>query len=84
MFASDGEDVFCSRPDSSEKSAKWGGPELMKSVNNIWKVSDRGGMPVQVTASYQRESFFPVFQRTAGAIDPRKLSGALESGYDDR
>ena len=43
----------------NEKSLKWGGPEAMKSVNNIWKISDRGGAPVQVTHHTSGNLFFP-------------------------
>jgi tricorn protease len=43
----------------NEKSLKWGGPEAMKSINNIWKISDRGGAPVQVTHHTSGNLFFP-------------------------
>ena len=59
MYASNGEIYFVADRIPSEKSAKWGGPELMKSVNNIWKVSDRGEMPVQVTHHTSGNLFFP-------------------------
>ena len=38
---------------------EFGGPEVMKSVNNIWKISDRGGAPVQVTHHTSGNLFFP-------------------------
>src|SRR5205807_2235398 len=43
----------------NEKSLKWGGPEVMKSINNIWKISERGGAPVQVTHHTSGNLFFP-------------------------
>ncbi len=44
---------------SNEKNIKYGGPEVMKSVNNIWKISEKGGMPVQVTHHTDGNLFFP-------------------------
>ena len=43
----------------NEKGIKFGGPEVMKSVNNIWKISDKGGKPVQVTKHTDGNLFFP-------------------------
>ena len=42
-----------------EKNIKFGGPEVMKSVNNIWKISERGGTPVQVTRHTSGSLFHP-------------------------
>jgi tricorn protease len=36
-------------PGEAEKGVKFGGPAVMKSVNNIWKISERGGKLVPVT-----------------------------------
>jgi tricorn protease len=44
---------------ASEKNVAFGGPEVMKSVNNIWKISERGGKPVQVTHHTSGNLFFP-------------------------
>ena len=44
---------------ASEKNVKFGGPEVMKSVNNIWKISDKGGAAVQVTHHTDGNLFFP-------------------------
>ena len=41
------------------RSVKWGSPEIYKSVNNIWKISDNGGKPVQVTHHTSGNLFFP-------------------------
>ncbi len=38
---------------------KWGSPEIYKSVNNIWKISEHGGKPVQVTHHTSGNLFFP-------------------------
>jgi tricorn protease len=46
MYAPGGTIYFVS---DREVRAKSGTPAVMKSVNNIWKVSDEGGEPVQVT-----------------------------------
>src|SRR5579863_8830639 len=43
----------------NEKSVKWGSPEIYKSVNNIWKISEKGGKPVQVTHHTDGNLFFP-------------------------
>ena len=43
----------------NEKGVKFGSPEVMKSVNNIWKISDKGGKPVQVTNHADGNLFFP-------------------------
>jgi tricorn protease len=39
--------------------AKAGSPEVMKSVNNIWKIPAAGGRPVQVTHHKSGNLFFP-------------------------
>ncbi|HEV2689368.1 MAG TPA: S41 family peptidase [Bryobacteraceae bacterium] len=59
MFGRNGEIYFVSDRMPNEKSLKWGGPEVMKSTNNIWKISDRGGAPVQVTHHTSGNLFFP-------------------------
>ena len=43
----------------NEKSVKFGGPEVMQSVNNIYKISDKGGKPVQVTQHGDGNLYFP-------------------------
>ncbi len=59
MYAANGEIYFVSNETASEKNIQFGGPEVMKSVNNIWKISDRGGKPVQVTHHEDGNLFFP-------------------------
>jgi tricorn protease len=39
--------------------AKAGSPEVMKSVNNIWKIPAAGGRPVQITRHTSGSLFFP-------------------------
>ena len=43
----------------NEKTVKFGSPEVMKSVNNIYKMSDKGGKPVQVTQHGDGNLYFP-------------------------
>ena len=50
---------FVSDRTSHEKGIQYGGPEVMKSVNNIWKVSEKGGTPVQVTHHGDGNLYFP-------------------------
>jgi tricorn protease len=59
MYGHGGEIYFVSDRTASEKNIKYGGPEVMKSVNNIWKISDKGGAPVQVTRHTDGNLFFP-------------------------
>ncbi|HEX9760736.1 MAG TPA: S41 family peptidase [Candidatus Acidoferrales bacterium] len=56
MYASNTEIFFVS---DRETSAKAGSMEVMKSVNNIWKVSDTGGRPSQVTRHRSGLLFHP-------------------------
>ena len=59
MYAAGGEIYFVSNQTANESGIKFGGPEVMKSVNNIWKISDKGGKPVQVTNHKDGNLFFP-------------------------
>ncbi len=59
MYGRTGEIYFVSNETSSEKNIKFGGPEAMKSVNNIWKISDKGGKATQVTHHTDGNLFFP-------------------------
>ncbi len=59
MYGRNGEIYFVADRTSNEKNLKWGGPEVMKSTNNIWKLSERGGAPVQVTHHTSGNLFFP-------------------------
>jgi tricorn protease len=59
MYGLNGEIFFVSNELPSEKTIKPGSPEVMKSENNIWKISDKGGKPVQVTHHTDGNLFFP-------------------------
>jgi tricorn protease len=59
MYSRGGEIYFVADRTANEKGLKWGGPEAMKSTNNIWKISEKGGAPVQVTHHTSGNLFFP-------------------------
>ncbi len=59
MYGNNGSIYFVSDRTASENGIKYGGPEVMKSVNNIWKISEKGGTPVQVTHHTDGNLFFP-------------------------
>jgi len=59
MYGRGGQIYFVADRLPKEKSLKFGGPEVMKSVNNIWKISERGGKPVPVTHHTEGSLFFP-------------------------
>jgi tricorn protease len=58
LYGSNGEIYFVSNELPNEP-VKPGSPEVMKSVNNIWKISDKGGKPVQVTKHTDGNLFYP-------------------------
>jgi tricorn protease len=59
MYAATGEIYFVADRLPNEKTIKYGSPEVMKSVNNIWKIAERGGHPAQVTRHTSGNLFFP-------------------------
>jgi tricorn protease len=59
MYGHNGEIYFVADRLPNEKNIKYGGPEVMKSVNNIWRISERGGTPVQVTHHTSGNLYFP-------------------------
>ena len=59
MYGHDGEIYFVADRLPDEKNVKFGGPEVMKSVNNIWKISENGGAARQVTHHTDGNLFFP-------------------------
>jgi tricorn protease len=59
MYGRSGEIFFVADRLPEEKNIHFGGPEVMKSANNIWKISERGGAPVQVTHHTSGNLFFP-------------------------
>jgi tricorn protease len=58
MYGHDGYIYFVSNELPNEP-VKPGSPEVMKSLNNIWKVSDKGGKPVRVTNHTDGNLFYP-------------------------
>jgi tricorn protease len=59
MYGRNGDIYYVADQMPNEKSVVWGSPEIYKSVNNIWKISERGGKPVQVTHHTSGNLFFP-------------------------
>ena len=59
MYGQNGEIFFVADATADEKNIKFGSPEVMKSVNNIYKISEKGGEPVQVTHHTDGNLFFP-------------------------
>ncbi len=59
MYGNNGEIFFVADRTAGEKNIQYGGPEVMTSVNNIWKISDKGGAPVQVTHHTDGNLYFP-------------------------
>jgi tricorn protease len=59
MYGQRGDIYFVSDELPNEKAVKWGSPEAMQSVNNIWRISDKGGKPVQVTHHTSGNLYFP-------------------------
>jgi tricorn protease len=59
MYGHNGDIYYVADQMPNEKSIVWGSPEIYKSVNNIWKISERGGKPVQVTHHTSGNLFFP-------------------------
>ena len=58
MYGHDGFIYFVSNELPNEP-VKPGSAEVMKSENNIWKISDKGGKPVKVTSHGDGNLFFP-------------------------
>jgi tricorn protease len=59
MYGHDGQIYFVADRLPDEKNIKFGGPEVMKSVNNIWRMPESGGTPVQVTHHTDGNLYFP-------------------------
>jgi tricorn protease len=59
LYGRNGEIYFVSDRLPNEKNVKPGSPEAMKSANNIWKISERGGKPTQVTRHTSGNLSFP-------------------------
>lgn len=64
MYGHDGHiyyvaDELAAEASGNAKGIKFGGPEVMQSVNNIWKIPEKGGKPVQVTHHTDGDLYFP-------------------------
>ncbi|HWX23262.1 MAG TPA: S41 family peptidase [Candidatus Binatia bacterium] len=59
MYGRDGDIYFVADRLAEEKNVQYCGPDVMKSVNNIWKISEKGGKPIQVTHHTSGNLFFP-------------------------
>lgn len=59
MYGRNGEIYYVADELPNEKNIVFGGPEVMKSVNNIWRISEKGGKPVQVTHHTSGNLFYP-------------------------
>ncbi|MBS1855989.1 MAG: PD40 domain-containing protein [Acidobacteria bacterium] len=59
MYARNGEIYYVANRLADERNVKPGSAEVMKSVNNIWKISDHGGREIQVTHHTDGNLFFP-------------------------
>jgi tricorn protease len=59
MYGAKGEIYFVADRTNNEKGIQFGGPEVLKSINNIWKISEKGGKPEQVTKHSSGSLFYP-------------------------
>ncbi|MCL4402274.1 MAG: MdsD protein, partial [Acidobacteria bacterium] len=59
MYGRNGEIYFVADRTANERGIRHGGPEVMRSINNIWKISETGGSMVQVTHHTSGSLFFP-------------------------
>ncbi len=59
MYAGNNEIYFVADMLPNEKAVKFGSPEVMQSVNNIYKISDKGGKAAQVTHHGDGNLYFP-------------------------
>ncbi len=59
MYGHNGDIYYVADQLPNEKNIKFGGPEVMQSVNNIWKIPEKGGKPVQVTHHTDGNLYYP-------------------------
>ena len=59
MYGHNGDIYYVADQLPDEKNIKFGGSEVMKSVNNIWKIPEKGGKPVQVTHHTDGNLYYP-------------------------
>src|SRR5262249_6869713 len=63
-----------------ETSAKAGSHEVMKSVNNLWRVGENGGKPAQLTQCHDGSLFFPSISSDGKVIVFEEDGGLWELG----
>ena len=68
MYGRDGYIYYVADQTANEKAIVYGGPEVMKSVNNIWKIPEKGGKPVQVTRHADGNLYFPSMSADGNVI----------------
>ena len=68
MYGRDGAIYFVADRLPAETNLKFGGSEVMKSVNNIWKIPESGGPAVQVTHHTDGSLFFPSLSADGRAV----------------
>jgi tricorn protease len=59
MYGHNGDIYYVADELPNEKGIKYAGPEVMQSVNNIWKIPEKGGKPVQVTHHADGNLYYP-------------------------
>jgi tricorn protease len=84
MYGRNKEIYFVADRLPDEKNIGFGGPEVMRSADNIWRISERGGTPVQVTRHTSGNLFHPsisadgrtiVYEEGFGLWKPDTASG---------
>jgi tricorn protease len=68
MFGAKGEIFFVADRLANEAKITPGSAAVLKSVNNIWKISEHGGPPVQVTHHTDGNLFFPTISSDGKVI----------------
>ncbi len=59
MYSTKGDIYFVADILANEKSIKPGSREVLRSANNIWKIGEKGGKPVQITKHTDGNLYFP-------------------------
>ena len=75
MWGNKGEIFFVADRLPNEKAIKPGSAEVLKSVNNIWKIPEKGGAPVQVTKHTSGNLYWPSMSADGRVIVYEENSG---------
>jgi tricorn protease len=75
MWGNKGEIFFVADRLPNEKAVKPGSGEVLKSVNNIWKIAEKGGAPVQVTKHTSGNLYWPSMSADGRVIVYEENSG---------